>query len=142
MGKKTSIYLSESALEVIGEKPDSLSGRINDIICRYGEAIQQGMPEFSLNEWCAIVDANNGTFIDGIPFNQVLIWANVIESSLDGLGEKWRIDPIELSETIRKLPLISQMAIAEVVTKFWSSPRLNKLETRDLLIESGARVKD
>jgi len=43
---------------------------------------------------------------------------------------------------VTALSYSGRCAVMEVVARFWRSPRLNGLDTRALLIESGARVAD
>jgi hypothetical protein len=137
--EKKSVYVVEPALEIIGRDPDSLSGRINAIVIRYGGIIREGTPALTLAEWSAICDALNGTYtgVDHLDMAR-LLWADIADA--DGLGDKWGIDSQVLALRIRDMSYVERVSILEVVERFWSSPRLNEISTDELLRESGAQI--
>lgn len=141
MSKKTTIYLTDESLEIIGHA-ESLAGRINSILERYAMICREAMPTLTEGEWCAICDANNpGQDITGMPWSTSVMWANVADSGPDGIDEKWGINHEELAQRMRQMPLASQVAIHEVVRAFWARPQLNDLPPRELLRKSGARIR-
>jgi hypothetical protein len=142
MASKKTIYLSDPAEAVIGEV-ESLSGRINNIVIRYGGIVAAECPVLALAEWQMICDMLNGTVIDA-DYRDAdparFLWADIAESGrLDGLAEKWGIDTEALSARVRAMPYSQQCAILEVVAKFWRSPRLNETPMPELLKECGAK---
>lgn len=145
MARKLSIYLGDQALKVIektavihhnGERELSVSGRINSICTRYGELISRHMPAFTLAEWCAVCDANNGSILDDFPSTVSLLWANVADS--EGIGHKWEIDPAKLIKKMRGLDFAESMAVAEVVQRFWAD--CSQLDNAAWLKECGAKM--
>jgi hypothetical protein len=143
MSSRKSIYLSDQAEAVIGTDHDSLSGRINNICIRYGTITAAGCPELRLSEWLMICDMLNATVMDAAGADQARhLWADIAESGkLDGLAEKWEIDTEDLSQRVRAMSYAGQVAIIEVVGKFWRHPKLNELSSADLLREVGAKIK-
>ena len=141
MAQKSSVYLADESLAVLratardGED-FSLSGRINSIVQRYGEVVARECPEFSLGEWCAICDANNGTILDDMPSTTAFMWANVADS--EGIGEKWGIDAEKLVAKMRKLGYAQTVAVAEVVQRFWSD--CTRFDNEKWLAECGAKI--
>lgn len=146
MSKRTSIYMPDdlkSTLASYGEG-NSLSGSIAALIKRYTEITSDACPELTLGEWCCICDANNGCGVwlsagGHDPYQS--LWANVADSEEDELGEKWKIDLRSLAERLRGLPLVEKAAVWDVAAKFWAHPKLNEIETIDLLRECGAKIK-
>ena len=51
------------------------------------------------------------------------------------------IDAQDLAMRVRAMPFVQKAAIMEVATRFRKSPKLNELVTRDLLLESEAKIK-
>lgn len=143
MSRRATIHLSTPADEVIGEV-ENLSGRINNIIIRYGGIMSGETPTLALAEWQMICDMLNATVIDA-DYRDAdparFLWADIAESGrLDGLAEKWSIDTEALSAKVRAMTYSQQVAILEVVAKFWRSPKLNELPMADLLQKCGAKL--
>ena len=142
MSRKKSIYLPEEAEATLGPRDEmSLSGRIAGILLRYDSAWRTHCPALSEAEWSAICDALNGTHlaIDGAaPDMSRFLWAEMSDSP--EMGEKWGIDVKALALRMQAWSRIEQIACFEVAARFWTSPNLNALSTRELLIEAGARL--
>jgi hypothetical protein len=145
MSKKTTIYISDSTEAILTQYGEgSLSGTISTLVERYNRITADSIPEFTENEWCLIADCLNGcgvwvganSGIDQAP----MLWAEIMDSAGDGIGEKWGVSPVELGKRLRTLPLVSRIAAWDVAARFWASPKLNDISTRDLLVESGARI--
>lgn len=136
-GKKQTTYFSEEALAVLGDTADGHSGRVNQIIIRYGDAVKEARPEFSRPEWLAIFDALNGSIID--EFSLRLLWAEVSDADrLGGLGEKWGVDAQALAAKIRNLEYIGCCAVAEMTARFWQlAPMANDHALDALLLRDG-----
>lgn len=144
--KRFTVHLPPKALEALG-KDDmiGLSGRITEVAMRYRALLDDAMPTLTENQWSAICDVLNGTWLicedierRGDPVRTT--WASIADSAEDGVAEKWNIDPLALAATLRGMPYASQAAVAEVVRRFWNHPGLNDLATVDLLRQCGARL--
>ncbi len=144
MAKRASIYLTDGSMSVLGDNLDSLSGRINSVITRYGEICHRDCPTMAEAEWSAICDTLNGTWINADDTQSDparFLWAEISDADrLYGLGEKWGIDAQALASRIQSMDYSQQCAIIEVVTRFWKSENLNKIPMADLLINSGAKL--
>lgn len=145
MASRKTIYLTDAAEKVLGREIDSLSGRINSIVSRYGAITAEECPELSEAEWSLLCDILNGFWsisdsrpeIDPAKF----LWAEVSDSEPDGAGEKWGVDIPAFAKRLREMRFAESVAILEVAGRFWKSPNLNQLPTRDLLLEAGAKFK-
>lgn len=141
--KRRSAYIGEGLARALGTRLEgedaSFSGALNAIAGRYADIIERSMPTFTESQWCAICDANNGTWLID-PFSPTMIWANVADS--DGIGEKWEIDALETVTALRELTYCQACAVADVIERFWKSPRLNTASNRELLAEAGAKIKE
>lgn len=144
MAKRTSVYISATAERIIGEAPDSLSGRLNTIVARYGGILAEDCPGLAMAEWSALCDVLNGTWLlaesGGGMDPARYIWADLLDA--EGVGEKLAIDARNLAERIRAMRYAEQVAICEIVTRFWRHPRLNELSTPDLLRDCGAHIQE
>ncbi|NCC36391.1 MAG: hypothetical protein EOM24_30925 [Chloroflexia bacterium] len=138
MSPRHTLHLPDAVLETVG-KTDSLSGRISNIILRYRAIVREKMPELTLAQWCAIVDANNGAVMDDLPQTVNHLWANLADAP--ELSDKWRIDHTALVRQLQDMTTAQNCAIAEVVAAFWRSENLNSASNEDLLKEAGARIK-
>lgn len=139
--KRRTIYVGEGIARALGarieQEDGSFSGAVNGIAGRYADIVERSMPEYTEREWCAICDANNGSwFLDS--FSPPLIWANVADTP--EIGEKWEIDADSLVSRLRALTYCQSAAVVDVIERFWASPRLNTLSNRDLLTEAGAKI--
>lgn len=138
MSSRKTIYLTDDSERIIGS-PDSLSGRINSIIGRYEKVTTDSMPPFTVQEWCAICDANNGTIVDDQPQSVSYMWANIADSP--ELDEKWGVDRMALAEKVRDLSFAEQCSIAEVVRAFWSNDWSQAKDYADVFQTIGAIKK-
>lgn len=145
MAGKKSIYLSTPAEGVIGTiaEDGNLSGRINSIIVRYGTITQKDCPELTEQEWMMICDILNGTILDTDSRDADparFLWADIAESGqLDGMAAKWEIDTDDLSQRVRAMSCGQQIAIIEIVQRFWSGS--NTGSYAEILKTIGAKIK-
>lgn len=143
MSSRRSVYITDSAETVLGN-PASLSGRINSVLVRYGRIIATECPALTGDEWLLICDLLNGSVIEADNRETDparYLWADIAEAGeLDGLAAKWSVDTDALSQRIRDMRAVEQIAITEVAARFWGSPRLNAADHLDLLREAGAKL--
>ena len=120
MAKRATIYISDPAEAVLGGRHDSLSGRINSIIIRYGEMTRRHSPALTRGEWAAIFDTLNGTWL-AAEVGEIdparYLWAEIADNP--GVGEKWGVDQSALVSTLRALSYAESIAVAEAAQRFW-----------------------
>jgi hypothetical protein len=138
--RRVTTYLTDAVQVVIGPLGDgvSLSGRLTAVVLRYGDIMRRSCPPLSLAEWSAIMDACNGLCMGGDTSAPAFIWAEIADAA--GVGEKWGVDQEGLSQRLRRLPYSGQVAVAEVVERFWRANEEGGRETR--LIHAGAVVAE
>jgi hypothetical protein len=117
----------------------SLSGRIADIVSRYDWVVTQAIPTLTRGEWMVFAHANSNAasldWLDGGNLYWGLAWANVADSP--ELGEKWGVDLRTLIDRLRSMTLAEQLAMFEVLERFWGCVRM---DPDAALAEAGARV--
>lgn len=143
--RKASIYLGPAimaafaAIEDEGSTGFNRSGRLNNIVERYMAMVETAMPSFTVNEWLAIFDANNGIASE-LP-TIACAFANVWDYPYDQLGKKWKIDGEELAKRMQHMPLGSRLAISEVIERYWGGAyRFG--DSRKILQRIGANIKE
>ena len=142
MSRKASIYVGEgllTALSVI-EDGSNRSQRINTIAERYMAIIEDSMPEFTVSERTAIVDANNGCVLSDLQ-TATATYANIWDYPADILSEKWGIDAKRIASKIRALSLPGRLAVAEVIERYWSGAYCINNQ-RKALERAGANIKE
>lgn len=146
MASRKTIYISDAAETVIGQADESLSGRINGIVIRYGGIVERDCPALTEAEWSAICDVLNGTCMltDHTEMDPVrYIWVEISDGDrLNRLGDKWGIDAQDLATRVRDMTFAQQVAIAEITTCYWQHPKPNELGIGELLSECGARIQE
>jgi hypothetical protein len=126
MAERFSIYAGPPMIDAIKDLgshyEENRSGRLNTVCERYRAMVADELARLDLskNEWCAIMDANNGVeqYIGAAQFPSGL-WANVHDSGSQ-LGEKWGIDQPRLVAKLQQMPKSTLIAIQEVCDRFWS----------------------
>lgn len=138
MSSRKTIYLTDQSEQIIGPA-ESLSGRINSIIGRYGGITAEGVPTLSLAEWSMLCDILNGTFIEDNTGDH--LWADIAESGrLDGMAEKWELDTDAFALRVREMSPAARYAILDVVTRFWKGRDEHGEEMEKMLTEAGAKI--
>lgn len=115
------------------EEDGNRSGRLNAVCQRYLMIVDYNLQRlaFSRAEWCAIMDANNGTwFLDD--FAAEGIAANIADTP--ELSAKWEIDGPALARRVQALDLPAKVAIVEAIERFWAR---SDQDTDAALISSG-----
>ena len=137
MAEKLSIYAGPPMAAVLAGHDDQRSARINQVCADYTALIQAAMPELPRDEWCAIMDATNGLYMqpgDGQAYR--FMWAEIADA--EGLGEKWGIDQRALAAKVRAFAMPQIVAVAEASRAFWNR---SDLPTDSALAMSGARIQ-
>jgi thiol-disulfide isomerase/thioredoxin len=136
---KISIYAGAPIQRVLEGYGDNRSGRLNTVAERYAYVVERDCPALTEAQWCAVCDALNGYWIDGGDSGAGvrLAWAEIEDADrLDGLGEKWGVDAHALAVQLRDSTAGQQVAVAEIVQRFW---RHADLPAREALAKAGAR---
>lgn len=100
----------------------SRSSLVTAIADRYAEICKRHMPDFSAGEWCLIFDVLNGCWMR----ENAALSANGIAHSvadgttMDGMGEKWAVDGLDLARRIDALPFAGKIAILDTAERFWA----------------------
>ncbi|MGE0493303.1 MAG: hypothetical protein AB7S38_29110 [Vulcanimicrobiota bacterium] len=97
---------------------------------------------FSVGEAALVCDANNGTLWDQaeLTAQPTMLWANVADGIRLGGVSNHGLTEQQEAELISKLQRLTPgqcLAVVDAVERFWHSPRLNELDTEDLLREVG-----
>lgn len=137
---KISIYAGTPLQSVLEGFGDNRSGRLNTVAERYTYVVERDCPTLSEAQWCAVCDALNGYWMDAGDSGAGvrLAWAEIEDADrLNGLGEKWSVDAHALAMQLRDMSAGQQVAVAEVVQRFWAH---SALPTREALDKAGAKI--
>jgi hypothetical protein len=119
--KRISVYVGPPLAAVL-DGFENRSGRLNSIAERYSAMVKDELRrmEFSRNEWCAIMDANNGAHMEigGDSASYVMSWANIADSP--ETDEKWGVDHQVLAGRVRALGVAARIAVFEAIVRFWT----------------------
>ena len=89
---------------------------------RYKYLLRNGVVKLSINEWLTMFDAMSSTDTNVAPKMALSsLWANVLDSAVDGIGEKHGIDCGMLSAFIRGSTPSQQLFMLDVVERLWFS---------------------
>lgn len=137
---KISVYAGAPIQRVLEGHGENRSGRLNTIAERYSYVVEHDTPTLSEAQWGAICDALNGYWLNGGDSGAGvrLAWAEIEDADrLGGLGAKWGVDAEELAAWLREATAGQQVAVAEVVQRFWQHPDLPAREALEL---AGAKL--
>ena len=137
---RLSIYAGTPLQRVLEGHEDNRSGRLNTVAERYAYIVSRDCPALTEAAWCAICDALNGYWLKGSDSDSGvrLAWAEIEDADrLNGLGDKWDIDARALAKMLRNCSAGQQVAVAEVVQRFW---RHTDLPADEALLLAGARI--
>lgn len=102
---------------------ESFSGRVGFLIDAAVSIAAQSTPTLTVGEWCALADANNGTchtFEHGMESVLSGMWHNLFDSSMSN-DERFDVDCTALAKRLSKSPIAEQLAVFEIVRKFWKT---------------------
>jgi hypothetical protein len=131
------INLSVGARETLKHTVDqndpwSLETEISRIIESYANIFANTPVRFTIGEWSAILDANNGTLMDAqTAFG---IAANVFDSS--DFSEKWGVNNDELGAKMMKMSYAALFRVAEMVHRYWTYPTYQEKQPEEFLPSS------
>lgn len=118
------VRLSDSAMKMID--PDihgiyRVSERAGFLIGAASAIAVQSCPTLTIGEWCALAAAANGhyyTYESGV--EQVLesLWCNLYDTAYEA-NKHYSVDCEHLAKRLNKMPLAQQLAVFEIVRKFW-----------------------
>lgn len=119
--RRSTIHRSPRLDEAIGASPPSLSGRLSTIADRYLEMLRRSRVarQFTEAELMAMRDCCNGTWFEPAQLIDGAILANVEDSRVDGLYEKWAINGDALATKLRALSFADQVALVEEIEQWW-----------------------
>lgn len=136
---RITIYAGEPIQQLL-DGHENRSGRLNTVAERYLDIVRQDCPALTEAEWCAVCDALNGHWMEGGDggVGVRMAWASVADADrLDGLGAKWGVDAHALAARMQRMSAGEQVALAEVVERFWQHCELSATEA---LAKAGARI--
>lgn len=136
---KISIYAGEPIQQVL-DGHENRSGRLNTVAERYLDIVRRDCPALTQAEWCAVCDALASYWMGAgdSALSIRMAWAEVVDADrLDGLGEKWGVDAAALADRMQRMSAGAQVALAEVVERFWQHRQLPRDEA---LAKAGARI--
>lgn len=136
--KRQGIYLAKETIAIMGDTAaTSVSGRVNQIIQRYGEIISEVCPALTQGEWCLLFDLLNGTIMD----NPRYLWAEVDDSiRMDGLADKWQVDGAALVVKLRGMTPEQGYAILETVARFWQCDFDDQMDWVKKILAAGGKL--
>jgi hypothetical protein len=147
MALKRSTYYADDvliALDLSENSAESMSGRVGFMIMAAAKAATDNCPPLTLDEWCAVVESCNGMFWNYEQGPEAVVSGmahNLFDSAEEG-DEKWDVDCAALAKRIARLPFVQQLAIFEVVHKYWSKPRTAGGGFKEAFEAIGANVSE
>lgn len=124
---KRTTYFSkeiEESINIDADSTESFSGRVGFMIGSAAKVAAEECPPLPVGVWCALADANNGTFFNYEAGPEFVV--SGMAHNLFDLGEdnQFGIDAHEWAAKIQKMPFSQRLAVFEVVRRFWSSPEI------------------
>lgn len=146
MAFKRTAYISDAGEKALClSENGNFSGRVNSILIRYENIMEQDCPELSVKEWMMICNMLNGTLLD-TDYREAdparFLWADISESGrLDEMRPEWKIDTEDLSQRVRAMNHCQLYAILEVAYKFWNIKHQDTSSYAAILKSIGAKIK-
>lgn len=113
------------------------SARINQVCADWRDLIAASVPVLTEAQWCAVIDAINGTMIDDDTTMRHL-WAEVADAR--EICEKWSIDQASIVAALRALTWAELVALRETVRRYWLSVEAGAQSHGEALRQAGARI--
>ena len=118
-GRK-SIYVSaspESALHrLLSMRGDNeVSHTLETAVERYLTVIGYSLPEFTIPEWCMVLDSQLGVWVSDEIGVQLVGETTVETMDMDGLDQKWGVDAHRMREIMTNLSYAEKQSICEFI---------------------------
>jgi hypothetical protein len=134
------IYWGESLARVASPLLSLLGGEgaaVNAIADRYAELVRRERPEFTLDEWCAICQANDGVSMMAFATHEtptLQLLGEQVADTPDWLppetvpgdpAEVWEVNAARVNEILTGLSFGGRLAVLHVVDSVWADERTN-----------------
>lgn len=144
---KRTTYFTDEVQAVLGidrDGAESFSGRAGFLICAAGIVATENSPELTADEWCAIVDSNNGSLFAYEQGPEVVVRGiihNVFDSAEEE-DEKWGVSCEDLARKLGALTFAEQLAVFEITRAFWTRKEAQEGASgyREIFERLGAKV--
>ena len=144
---KRTTYYPDAVEAIINVAPDgveSFSGRVGFLIASAARVAAENAPELTVNEWCALVDANNGSLYSYEQGPAVVVRGiihNVFDNADPG-NAQWGISCEDLARKLGAMPFVQQLAVFEFVRGFWTRKEVQEGAEgyREIFERLGAKV--
>ena len=144
--KRTTYYPDaiEAIINVAPDGVESFSGRVGFLIAAAAGIASGNSPELSVSEWCAIVDANNGSLFPYEQGPEAVVRGvihNVFDSAEDE-DEKWGVSCEDLARKLSALSFAQKLAVFEITRGFWTRNEVQEGAPgyREIFERLGAKV--
>ena len=127
-------HFSEITMKSIDIDPDSdelywFSARVGFLIDAAEHIASQSCPALTVDEWCAITEAGNGSthvFEGGFKPALLNLWIG-IQDAAHTCNKKWSVNCQTLASRLSGMSPAEQLAVFEIVRKFWqAAPYVNE----------------
>lgn len=130
--KRISIYVGDSLARSIAALSVHLgadTAAINTLADRWQALLSSSRPELTLDEWCAIAEANSGVWMQSLtgdtPIPTLQLLGETDEAggiSPDDPAVRWEVDAARVNQILTALPLAGRLAVLDVVEQVWANP--------------------
>ncbi len=148
MMAKRATYYSDPVARIIdlddNELSESWSGRVGFLIGAAHLAADESCPALTVDEWCALADADRGTehnYAHG-PEEVVNGMQHNLFDFADEGDEKWNVDCVALARRLRSASFAERLAVYEIVRRFHKTKPLKGESYADRFRRIGARLAD
>jgi len=139
MAEKFAIYAGEPMASALAGYETERSARINQVCAEWRDLIAAGVPTLTEAQWCAIIDACNGTMIDD-EHTWRMVWAEIDDAR--EICEKWGIDKASTVAALRAMTWPQLLAMRETIRRYWLAiDTAQPTSHAEALQAAGARIK-
>ena len=124
--KSFQVEVSDSVMKMINVGPDGdfyeATDRAGFLISAATEIAAQSCPTLTTGEWCSLAEVANSLYIypeAGVEGGLHSLLINVQDSP--ELDSKWSVDCNGLVRRLQCMSLAEQLAVLEIIHKFWAS---------------------
>lgn len=144
MGSKRTTYFADEIDEIVDVGPDgmeSYSGRVGFLIAAAAKMAEEACPMLPVNVWCALADANNGTW-HTYESGPAWVISGLTANLYDSDSSQFDVDNRAWALRIRDFPFAQQFAIFEVVRRFWTTKGSESSDYTEQFRRLGAKVEE